>query len=101
MLLVALGCQYKEEKFLEDRAEASCAILVDCFDLYESVESCIETTGGPPAGAEGCTFDPKAARGCAKAWKELECPTDLVEFETPVECDAVYSGCGTDSGAAE
>ncbi len=91
-LVFLAACGLSESKFNDELGKASCEWVVECFDIYETVDECV--TDNPPAEVPAdCTYDAKKAKECLDAVKALTCESTAV----PTVCGEVYD-CPDDSG---
>lgn len=86
VLLVCAACTPTEEVFLDAYADATCAWEIECFEMYDSVETCraseeLDDLDPDPA----CTYDGKIAKECLDAVDTMSCSDD-----TPAICAEVY-----------
>jgi hypothetical protein len=84
-LLLLAACGMSEGKFLKKVVDVACAACEgeDAFECAAFEESW--------TGLEGCEYDPKAAKECAKG--EWTCNTNtppIVFPDRPSACDKVY-----------
>ncbi len=86
LTLGAAACGYKEKRFVDESAEAYCALLGAC-GLTADVDGCVGSYGDPRPG-DGCAYDAEAAAACVEAWEAADCGTSY-----PVVCDVVYTEC--------
>jgi hypothetical protein len=84
--LGAVACGYKEKRFVDESAEAYCALLGAC-GLTADIDGCVGSYGDPRPSDE-CGYDPEAAAACVEAWETADCGTSY-----PVVCDVVYTEC--------
>ena len=92
VLLLAVGCTYPEEDFLDDFDRESCAWQTDCYD-YQDEQTCLsEAEASRSELPDTCTYDPKAARECVRDYAAIDCP-DGVEYVAtiPVACEGVWN----------
>lgn len=90
-ILLAIGCSYSEEEFLDDFDAASCDWQTDCYD-YGSFEGCLaEAQASRTELPDACTYDPKAARECVRDYESIDCPDGIEYFATiPEACEQVW-----------
>ncbi len=96
-----VACGGREERFLTDTVDALCAEASACAGTYEPAACVDALRGGLDAG--GCTFDPSAAKDCARALDEGEAACEALEpfqvsaLALPEACAAAYD-CGRAGG---
>ncbi|MBW1879515.1 MAG: hypothetical protein JRJ84_14220, partial [Deltaproteobacteria bacterium] len=81
-VLALTGCRWSEARFFDEYAEADCTFLMDCLDPavltflgWGSLADCIEDKGTEAVTeAQGCEYNPRAARSCVKGIEEMTCP---------------------------
>ena len=103
--LAFTGCRWSEARYFDAYAEADCTFLMDCLDPavlnflgWETLDDCIQDKGTQAVTeAEGCEYNPRAARPCVKGIEEMTCPPDGEEPDYPPICETVFD-CAGDTG---
>ncbi len=89
-LLLAAGCAYPEETFLDDFDAASCDWQTDCFSYQEHAE-CLRVAVDSRTGIpDSCTYDPDAAQECVQDYAAIDCPAGSSDAALPAACASVW-----------
>ncbi|MFT5685979.1 MAG: hypothetical protein ACI8RZ_006934 [Myxococcota bacterium] len=89
-LLLAMGCSYPEEAFLDDFDVASCDWQTDCFS-YQDHATCLDAAvASRTEVSDSCTYDPKAARECVRDYESIDCPAGEPDATVPEACESVW-----------
>ena len=92
ILLLAVGCAYPEEDFLDDFDQESCAWQTDCYG-YQDEQTCLsEAAASRSTISDSCTYDPQAARECVRDYEAIDCPNGSDYGATvPAACAQVWN----------
>jgi hypothetical protein len=85
-LAMMVGCGYSESKYEDESLEAVCDWLVECFQLFDTVDTCISES--ETVELDDCwEYDGGNAKDCVDGLQELTCD----DTEVPAVCADVYS----------
>ena len=86
--MLAAACGYTEDQYAEEGAEAGCAVSVNCFEAYATVDECLADDTGGTDDTECLNFDATAAQACVEGLEAIadNCPADPMDFEFPTSC---------------
>ena len=109
VLLLLLGCDLKEEDFLEQFYVADCAYVLSCLDGdalgFQGITEANCVDERPlywESRWEGCEdYDGLAAKACAADMEALTCPDVGQDPTYPAVCDAVFLECPDDDNGAD
>ena len=99
--MFAAACGFSEDKFADESAEASCAIAVNCFEAFDTVDACLDSddnTTGEEAECNG--YDGAQAALCVEGLEALadNCPTDAADFVVDACSNVCDVEADTDAG---
>ena len=103
--MFAAACGYSEDKFADEAAEATCAVIVNCTESeYADVDACLaDSPGGDDDNEPACDdesgYDSDAAQACVDALNAIadSCPADPADF-FPAVCADVCGDTDADTG---
>ena len=88
-LTLLVGCGLSESKFQDESLTATCQWLVDCFQMYDTVDACTSSPDMQPTDMSACTYDSKSAKTCLDGLQALTC--DSTASDIPSACNDVYT----------
>lgn len=90
-LVTLFGCGTSWTAFLDNQNRATCQVLVNCFDEYETVNACVDAFEDPEG--ERCDdYRPRSAQECLNQLRQQskDCPTENIdEWLVPAACAVV------------